>query len=502
MKKRNHLYFFFLLALLALQPSCTSFNRGTPTAATDKNSKGASASLQDTNDPMIAELANKEAVEEEDDEEETIPDELPLDPEAGVDNGEEYVGEGFCRDDIYSSYLIDQYMKTAPVKKAPTAKVKGKKRRRGESVSSRETEALHFANMRINGPTPPYFGGLPVVTNPVVEQWIHYFKTRGRKHFIKWLVRSQSTQNLVLPILQKEGMPQELYFLAMIESGFSNSAYSSAKATGTWQFMSGTAKLYGLKINHWVDERRDPVKSTVAAGRYLRDLYGLFGDWYLAIASYNAGPGKIKSAIRKSGSNDFWKIAQTSYIRSETKHYVPKMLAAMIIATNPSGHGFNVIANPQDITPTTTVAVKRPLELDDIAHNLGLNGEDLRRWNPELIKNVTPPPTSLKNVKDGYQLRLPETYAEKFASVEAALPDLEIQDVMIHKVKRGETLQVIARRYKVAVKQIISLNPELAAKRLKIGREIAIPVPAVVKRVQRQMNPVDPVAASVNVMSH
>ncbi len=490
------------LLFLPLISACTSLNRdNNGSSAGSPGARGDMLQYAAPTDAAILTLAEQVAIAENDPtSDDDVGDELgeTID-ETSPEFPDEYVGGEFCRDDIYSSYLMQQYLQSKPKVKSGG---KSRKGRKGSSKNTQEVEALHYASQRLNGPTPPYFGGLPVVTNPTVEQWISYFKTKGRKHFIKWLVRSQSIQNLVLPILQREGMPQELFFLAMIESGFSNNAYSSAKATGTWQFMSGTAKLYGLKINHWVDERKDPVKSTEAAARYLRDLYEIFGDWYLAIASYNAGPGKIKKAIRKSGSNDFWKLAQTPYIRPETKHYVPKLLAAMIIATNPAEHGFNVVPNPDDVTPTTTVAVDRPVELGEVARHLGLSFEEVQRWNPELLKGVTPPPSALGRGQQTYSLRLPESYLNKFADIAEDLPMMEIQDVMLHRVRRGDTLGGIARRYSVNVKQILSMNPELTAKRLKIGREIAIPIPAIVRKAASKSGGQPSVASSGEKTGH
>lgn len=404
------------------------------------------------------------------------------DPDALAEEGDEGVqedlGEGFCKDDIYTQYLTRHF--GAHASKIPVEHV-GRGKHRHKSVSSQrrgEAESLNFARSRLVGPVAPYFGSLPVVANARVEYWIRYFKGEGRKAFLKWLVRGESLKGVVKPLLKTEGLPPELFFLAMVESGFSNQAYSRAKATGPWQFMNGTAKLYGLRINYWVDERRDPIKSTIAAARYLRDLYAEFGDWYLAMAAYNAGPGKVKRGIAKLGTKDFWALAETKYLKPETKHYVPKVLGALILASDPITHGFDVTANPHDLPADGKVTVTRPVKLFDVASKMGLSHKLVARWNPELIHGITPPNVG----KNGYELRLSQSLAEKFQEIEDNLPQLEVSDVKMHRVERGETLAKIARRYNVRINQILSINPDIRATALRVGRSIAVPVPSVVER--------------------
>jgi len=382
--------------------------------------------------------------------------------------------EGFCYDDIYATYLQAKYRSD---KKSSIAKIKSRRRRK-RARETAKSQSLFYARKTLVGGTSPYFGALPVIANNKVEFWMRYFKTRGRRTFIKWLVRSESFRDLVIPILEQEGLPPELFFLAMIESGFSNTASSRVRATGTWQFMSRTAKSYDLKINHWIDERRDPVKSTVAAARYLKDLYVRFGDWYLAMAAYNAGPGKVRSAIRRAKSRDFWEISNTRYIRKETKHYVPKVLAALNLAYNTKLHGFDVQKNPADVTPTSYVKLNRPIQIDEVATKLNLPLKTIKRWNPEIIRNITPP------IRNGapYSMRLPKTLVAAFTEIQDSLTDIEVTDVLMHKIRRGETLSAIARRYKVPVRKIKAINPKLRARALRIGKKIAVPIPGVVTK--------------------
>ena len=400
------------------------------------------------------------------------PDDTGLPNEGDKDDDDSY--GGFCNDDLYSDYLRKEFFE--------------KESRQLESLPPKEhrkalrklaAKAQYYAHTVLLGPTKPYFGGVPVVATPGVEAWVHYYKTRGRELFIKWMVRGEIYKTLVLNGLHQEGLPPELFYLAMIESGFSNTASSKASATGTWQFMKGTAQHYGLKMNYWVDERRDPVKSTVAAARFLRDLYARFGDWYLAMAAYNAGPGKINRAVRNTHSRDFWALTQTSYISRETKQYVPKMLAALIISTDPEAHGFKLSQVSSIATGLTSVPIMKPTHLHAIATKIGISFIELKRWNPELIRNVTPPHSSTDPDKP-YQLRIPSTYATRFFDLKDSISYLDVKDVTLHQIQKGETLGELARHYAVPIEEILALNPELRPQRLSIGRTIAIPIPEVI----------------------
>ncbi len=384
---------------------------------------------------------------------------------------QDIASEDLCKDDVYATYLISEYRRLNP-----SSNVKGRGAR--QAKTDQEVGALFYARSRLLGSMDSYYGSLPVVSNPMVEYWIRYFKKNGRNTFLTWLIRAESVRKTVEPLLRQEGLPIELFFLGMIESGYSNTAYSRARATGSWQFMHGTAKLYGLRINHWVDERRDPVKSTVAAARFLKDLYVRFGDWYLAMAAYNAGPGKISRAIRATGSRDFWKIAETRHIHAETRHYVPKMLAALQIASNPASHGFNYVPDSYHDMPDSLVELSRPVQLAELAQHLDIAESTLRRWNPELINSITPPEKFLDGI--AYQLRLPSSHVPTFTKISTRLSYLEIRDVKMYQIKAGDTLSTIARRHGVRMNQIISVNQSLNPRALRVGRTIAIPIPSVV----------------------
>lgn len=391
------------------------------------------------------------------------------DPELAPEDFE----EGFCVDDLYGRYLTQKFEKEHPHKSLSSSDKRLRKRLGIDGQAS--VDALFYAKNRMTGTATPYFGAIPVVTNERVALWIQYFKTAGRQEFMQWLVRGESVKGLVQPLLKDAGLPIEFFYLAMVESGFKNAAYSRKKATGTWQFMGGTARRYGLKMDSWVDERRDPVKSSIAAANLLKALYQEFGDWYLAMAAYNAGPGKVKSAIRAGGTKDFWSLAKSKHLPKETKSYVPKVLAAILLAAEPKAHGFDCQPNPLDVLPNTEVIVKRPVRLDELAQALGVSTKTLRLWNPELIRDVTPPVR-----KGGYALRLASAYANKFPAIERQLSLIEITDIQMHTVRKGDTLQRIAKLYKVDVKKIETLNPDLTAKSLRIGKQVAVPVPGVV----------------------
>lgn len=372
---------------------------------------------------------------------------------------------GFCKDDLYTNYLIKSYETQAQNK--------------GKNSKKLRNNALHFATDVLKGPTSSYFGSMPVVMNRDVQFWVRYFKTKGKNTFLKWVLRGESLRKIIQPILREEGVPEELYYLAMIESGFNNKAYSSARATGTWQFMRGTAKAFNLKVEYWVDERKDPAKSTRAAARYLKDLYTRFGDWYLAIAAYNAGPGKINQAIKRGRTRDYWSIAQTKYIRRETKQYVPKILAAITVTAELEKHGFKYQADPNEDLPTDYVLVDRPIMISELENKLNLPKNTLRVWNPELIKGITPPKNYWQS-EEGYQLRIPANMTEEFQKIKPKLSLVEIKDIKMYKIKSGDTLSAIARKHNTSISQIKAYNPSMSARRLRIGKNIAIPVPAIV----------------------
>jgi len=243
---------------------------------------------------------------------------------------------------------------------------------------------------------------IPLTINSKVEYFIEYFQSRGRPTFLSWLSRSSRYIPMMKEVFKRNGLPEDLVYVAMIESGFQMHARSIANAVGPWQFMSGTGRNYSLRIDQWIDERKEPLKATVAAARYLKELSGIFnGDWYLAAAGYNAGENKILRAITMCNSNDFWELSRGSYLKRETREYVPKLLAAAIIAKDPAHYGYSEVAYLPPIE-FDTVKIPTRTDLKLAAKLAGTSYENIRALNPDLRHWCTPP-----NYPD-FQLKIPK----------------------------------------------------------------------------------------------
>lgn len=303
---------------------------------------------------------------------------------------------------------------------------------------------------------------VPIVLDSSVQAHIRFFNTSIRNRFEQWLVRLSRYRPLVENIFTEFHLPSDLVFLSLVESGFNPYAYSRAKATGPWQFMKGTAKVYGLRVDSYVDERRDPIKSTVAAARYLRDLYDLFGTWPLAMAAYNAGEGKVMRALHKAQAESFSDISKTRLIRRETKEYVPRFMAATIIAKNPDRYGFSQEAGPPH--QFEEVAVTRPLHFHAIANATGIPYEELRLLNPELRRDATPPgdeayllkvPVGTKGKVEQLLDRIP---THKFPPLPAKSQFASTGSSRWYKVRVGDTLEKVAKRFRIPLKTLKTRN--------------------------------------------
>ena len=295
---------------------------------------------------------------------------------------------------------------------------------------------------------------MPLLINDQVEYFLDYFQTKMPKRFSLWLSRSGRYIPMIKKILNEQGLPEDLIYLAMIESGFSNKAYSRAQAAGMWQFIRETGQRYGLKVNSWVDERKDPVKSTQAAARHLSDLFKRFGSWYLAAAGYNAGEGKITRALAMYNAQDYWDITaeHRSYIKDETKQYVPKMIAAALIAKEPEKYGFHGLSYQPPLT-YEEVTLPGAVELKDVASASGVELSQLVDLNPELKRWITPPGES------EYRLRIPPGSKERLMENYAQLIKLKPRVVYArHQVKKGERFAAIARKYGVKAATIAKVN--------------------------------------------
>jgi membrane-bound lytic murein transglycosylase D len=311
---------------------------------------------------------------------------------------------------------------------------------------------------------------IPIVMNAKVEQFIQYFQTTAKKIFTNWLARSERYIPIMKNLLRENGLPEDLVYMALIESGFNPYAYSRRKASGPWQFIYLTGKRYGLNVNWWVDERRDPEKSTIAAAKYLKDLYDLFECWYLAAAGFNAGEKKIVNAMKRYRTEDFWELTKYRYLKRETKDYVPQMIAAALIAKDPEKYGF-VDIEYQEPLQYEKVKVPAVTALKLIARACEISLEELKDLNPELLRWCTPPD------HPSYEIKIPVGSKDLFLkNFEALSPGDQFQ-FKTHIVKRGDTLSGIAKRYRVDMQPILEINRLKKKTLLSIGMNLLIPVP-------------------------
>ena len=319
---------------------------------------------------------------------------------------------------------------------------------------------------------------IPLTFNHKVEYFTRFFQSSGRKSFSKWLSRSERYIPMMREVLKKEGLPEDLVYLAMIESGFSPHAYSVASAVGPWQFISATGKRYSLRIDSWIDERRDPLKSTIAAAMYLKELYAMFNnDWYLAAAGYNAGENKIMRAISMYNSRDFWQLSKGEYLKRETKDYVPKLLAAAIIAKEPAKYGFADVAYlPPVEFDTVTIPTRTDLEV--VARICEIPYQNIRDLNPELRRWCTPPDYP------GYQLKIPKGKKAVFEAEYVKIPEDKRYTEKIqygrYRMKKRDTLVSVAKRFATTPEALVELNSLKKGRQLR-GKVLVVPVQIAVK---------------------
>ena len=310
---------------------------------------------------------------------------------------------------------------------------------------------------------------IPVEVNDTVLSFIRIFQNARRKEFVGGLVRSGRYLPIMKQIFREEGLPEDLAYTALIESSFKSNAYSHARAKGFWQFISGTARRYDLKMDWWVDERSDFEKSTRAAARYLKDLHDMFnGDWYLALAGYNAGENTILNGMKRTTATNFWELSETRYLRQETKNYVPAILASMIIAKDPQKYGFNEA--PETPLQFDRVTVDYPLDLRLIAECTGATLEEVKLLNPELIRLTTPARVS------SYEIRIPSGKKDTFLAEVATVPVDKRVTWRKHEVKPGDTLTSIASIYRTSVNSIAQVNSLETGETLGVGQRLVIPI--------------------------
>ena len=310
---------------------------------------------------------------------------------------------------------------------------------------------------------------IPMEINARVLSIVEMFQTQKREWFQEALDRGALYIPLFQRVLEEEGLPKDLVYLSMIESAFKPRAVSRAGARGLWQFITGTGKLYGLRQDYWVDDRFDPEKATRAAARHLQDLYDEFGDWYLAMAAYNAGPRRIERAIQRTGNRDFWTLAQKRYLPRETRSYVPLILAATLIGKNPEAYGFT---RPEGSALEFDVAeLDSPIDLETAAKSAGTTVEEMKLLNPELRHWVTPLD------RGSYPLKIPKGSRVAFDVALAAIPEGERVRFGAHVVERGDTLSKIARRYGTTIEALASANNMRSRTMIHPGQVLTVPVP-------------------------
>ena len=309
---------------------------------------------------------------------------------------------------------------------------------------------------------------IPIVVNAKVEQFIQFFQSNLKNRFSNWLGRSGKYIPFMRTLLRENGLPEDLVYMALIESGFNPYAYSRSKACGPWQFIYLTGKRYGLKVDWWVDERRDPEKSTIAAANYLKDLYDMFACWYLAAAGYNAGENKIASAMKRYRTEDFWELTKYPYLKQETKDYVPQMIAAALIAKDPEKYGFTGIEYEEPLR-YDKVSVPPVMDLSLIARACEITTDELKELNPELLRWCTPPDTD-------YEIKIPFGKKEFFLKNFESLQPSERPRYRIHIFKKGDTLPKVARSYRVSGESILETNQLKKTSRLTPGMNLVIPI--------------------------
>lgn len=315
--------------------------------------------------------------------------------------------------------------------------------------------------------TGPVFD-IPMRSHPLVDRYIKYFTGRGRKFFGRWLSRADRYMPIMRPILRDMGLPEDIVYLAMIESGFSAKAYSKAAASGFWQFIASTGRRYKLRQDFWVDERRDFIFATKSAGEFLKVLYRRFGDWHLAWAGYNAGGGRINRALKKYNTNDFWTLIEhKKSLAKETQHYVPKLIAAAWVAKNRKRYGFDHI-EPLSPLSWDVVKVHEPTDLKIIAKILGAPIDELTTLNPSWKQAISPPGRTST-------MRVPKGMGEQTKAWLSKRPATEKLNYTAHKIRSGDTLSEIAKAYGSNTQAIKSVNKIRNARLLKLGQTLIIP---------------------------
>ncbi len=309
---------------------------------------------------------------------------------------------------------------------------------------------------------------IPIVLNERVLKFLRYYRTRGRRVMTEGLKRSGKYLGLFRKIFREEGVPLDLIYVAHVESLYKPRALSRARAKGIWQFVRGTGRVYGLKQTWWLDERSDILKSTAAAARHMRDLYDQFQDWYLALAAYNSGAGRVGRVLKRYGQMDYWQMVNRRLLPRETRNYVPSILASMIIFKNPERYGFHVDRDPE--IEFEMASIKEQVDLEVAAELIDVPTSLLMSYNPELRRAITP------FDYPGYLMKVPIGMAEPLQAGLAKLPPDKRIRVRHHRVESGQTLSLIASRYGASIQAIAEVNRIRNIHRLRLGQDLIIPL--------------------------
>ncbi|MBU8922044.1 MAG: LysM peptidoglycan-binding domain-containing protein [Bacteroidales bacterium] len=303
---------------------------------------------------------------------------------------------------------------------------------------------------------------IEVVMNWKTEHWMKYFQGKGRRYFTKWLTRVEVYREIIEPVLVSMDLPRDLIFLAVIESGLNLNARSNVNATGPWQFMAGTGRLFGLRINWWIDERKDIVASTYAAGNYLNHLHNLFGNWQLALAGYNSGEYRVARAISTQKTDDYWKLR----LPNQTKWFVPKFMAALTIGRDPSAYGFEIPETKPFQFDVITIDKSTDLRIIAKSSESTLTG--IKKLNPALKRWATPPGMVI-------ELKVPYGTGNKVIEALSRIPAEERVSWLRHSIRKGETISVIARKYEISQSELKRINGIKNVHRIRIGQTLMIP---------------------------
>ena len=368
-------------------------------------------------------------------------------------------------------YIIALFLST-PLVACQGFRYTGLSSRPPTQISKHELPSKQI-QIELQNPYISPYGDVPRDDHPEVDKWINYFQAKGREHMEKYLSRSSHYIPMMKQVLREYQLPEDLVYIAMIESGFNPRAHSNANAVGYWQFIAGTARRYGLSINGFVDERRDPVLSTRAAAEYFKDLYSAHESWYLALASYNAGESRIFRAIRTNFTRDFWYLASINAFPRETRNYIPKFIAATRIAQNPEKYGFTNI-NYQDPMEYDTVDLAFPINLKTLASKLGISYKEMRLLNPR-YRGAYVPLESKRNTTIRLPLGKKEHATKVIAQCKMKTPKYIHSDYFWYRVRMGDTLYGLARRYHTRVSTIQRINNMPRRRVLLAGQKIKMP---------------------------